>query len=494
VTGARNVTYWPDSGVQVTQVAPDAGIAATAFVEALVSTSAGYAEYPGTFAADGSGTFSIPNVPSGTPYLLVLVDGTGALRAWQLSADVVDLGYDVLGRPSVAFPTVTTPVTLDLSWPATEGWAGGDELEVTASNVDLWDPALSGSMLSTGVIATGPGVVEDWFASRAGGALPLLATGDGTYVHHLVSAVAAQPSPPASLPYVAAGSAAGPLTNVALSDVTGGTLSAVLGPPASTGSIDPDWRVTQFEAFLSSLGPAAFADAAPHRLVVGGAAHASAGATPAARGAPVLLRITAPAGAADVSGLGSLAWNRFLDPTVWAEQLTAEYVAHASYTLAPASIPFVETSTVGWSDAFVQSVSSTTIVPALGPALQPRVNGLDAFAAQVGVGTSPLLSWTAPLGTAPTSYRVGLYRLGVAGDGITTTSTPVGELIVSGTQLVIPPGLLAAGATYYARIEARVLALEPLAVVGAPPTASAAPTRIGGARRYASVLTAPFVP
>jgi hypothetical protein len=497
VTGTRLVTSWPDAGAPVSRVAPDALFPATASVEALVPAGAGYETYAGSFAVDGSGSFSIPNVPSGVPYLLVLVDGAGAVHAWQTSADVVDLGYDVLGRDGVASPSLSTPVTLDLSWP--DPWnATGDELQLTSSNVNVWDVPLATSSLTAGATATPAGTVEDWRASRAGAPLGLVQPGDAVWVHQLATHTATQTLPGggvATYDYqAAAGATPTPLTTVAISDVTGGTIAAALQPAVATGSLDPEWHVSTFESFLGAMGPSAVASS--HRLVVGAAAHASAAAaTPGARGAPVLLRLTAPAGAPDVSGLGPLAWNRFLDATLWSEWLEAVFFARVSYTASAlgATVPLVETATLTSRVAFTQSGAPTVVQPPFGPVTLPRVNGLDAFVSQAGVGLTPLLSWTMPAGVSPTSYEVTVYRLGVAADGITTTRAAVATFTTAATTLRVPANLLVAGGIYYARIDARVLGLDPLAASGTAPQ-TVAPGRAGSAASSASALTASFTP
>jgi hypothetical protein len=95
--------------------------------------------------------------------------------------------------------------------------------------------------------------------------------------------------------------------------------------------------------------------------------------------------------------------------------------------------------------------SSTVIVPKLGPARALSLNGLDATGKLSGVGMTPLLSWSAPALGAPTYYQLRLYRLYAFPDGSTARQT-LAYFYTPQTQLRLPPGILVAGENYYFQV------------------------------------------
>jgi hypothetical protein len=92
-------------------------------------------------------------------------------------------------------------------------------------------------------------------------------------------------------------------------------------------------------------------------------------------------------------------------------------------------------------------------------------------------------SWSAPVIGAPDRYVVWLRRLAVHNGA--TTAPFVATLYTTRTQLILPPGLLQAGATYFATIKAVVEAAGPVDV---------APYRASYDNGYAYTLTATFAP
>jgi hypothetical protein len=83
------------------------------------------------------------------------------------------------------------------------------------------------------------------------------------------------------------------------------------------------------------------------------------------------------------------------------------------------------------------------------------VNGASAFLQRTWVTRSPVLSWTAPSVGTPNGYVVWLYRLWVNSSG-GTGRVPVAVLYTAGTQLMIPPNLMAAGEYYFFRVRSTV--------------------------------------
>ncbi len=92
-------------------------------------------------------------------------------------------------------------------------------------------------------------------------------------------------------------------------------------------------------------------------------------------------------------------------------------------------------------------VGGTAIVPLVGPAHAPTVDGV-AFATGGTLATQPTIAWSAPTDGAnmPDRYVVGVRALGVAGNG-GTKFIFLANLATDTTSIKLPPGLLTAGAT-----------------------------------------------
>ncbi len=454
----RRVTFWldPPAALQ-TFPAPDA---ATATVEALIPDgSGGWVHYPPSPTAfDASGAASIAGVPAGS-YLLVFRDGGAVSHVVETTSSAVDLGYDVLGRPDAVPARLPTPVTYAL----TDLAPAATEVQLTSSGADLWHvAALAG---------------EDWSTTGAN----LLATGDVLYVHDLAPVVCGAYACQVATDWssqVAAG----------MTDGVAYVVAATLAPATIFGSIAVDWRTSAFELLLADMNPTATTDAAAHTLLVGASAFPLANPAPVALGgAPVLFRLQQPAGSplgtVDVYA-GPVGYGQFLD-SLWNEWRGVDFSARVAYTAPTASTPLVETVSVARREPMVPA-PLTPVAPTLGPVRVPLLNGSGAFSTLTGVGTAPTLSWSPPTTGVPTSYVVQLYWLHASGTA--SASAPVASFTVAGTstQVVVPPGLLTAGNTYYARITARFI-----------PTGDAfdsAPFRTSNLWSEAQILTGAFSP
>lgn len=484
VAGTRLVAPWPaDAPACAGAACPPAPDVATIPPAAPVAVRAlapdgqgGRVAYAGAFTAPGA--FSIPAVPAG-PYLLELVDGAGFRTLVDTSAAAVDLGYDAAGRADLARAGLATPVTLSLSGLAP--WSAGDELQLTAAGADAWHVLAPSPAPAAGDVAAA--FTEDWHAPVAGGPLGLLAAADTLYVHQLASSVDAA----SGLGFGAAAAWAS-FTGVAVADGAGASVGLGLGAPTSTAALPAGtWALSAFEAELPSVNPAATTGATPHALTVAASPHPLGAPGPAARGAPVLLRVRAPlAGAGPDPTLGALSYGRFLD-AAWSEWLGVELAASVAYTAPGAASASAEAASIGWRVPASPAPTppwAPAVTPVRAPQLTPA-GGAPAslFADLTGVGATPTLSWTAPATGAPTSYAVELFRLDAAGGA--TVRTPVATWLTAATSVALPPGLLAAGSTYYARITARAVAGDAFAT---------APLRRQEAAAWAQVLTGTFAP
>jgi len=478
VTGTRLVTYWPDAGAQPGVAAPDVAVA---HVNAIVP--AGGVSYAGTFTAGGS--FSIPNVPTGN-YVLQFVDANGMMTFVDTSASTIDLGYDALGRSGLVRSTDSTPVTFNLSGFTT--WSAGDQIQITASNADVWDSLNTGAVVAGATTAT---MLEDWFASNAARSpLNLLAAADGLYVHQLHTGSFTIGTTPHS--YQAATNATSPaLTGIALTDKTAATITPTLAPAAQTGNITVNWSLSQFEPFLTKMNPLATTDPSAHSLVVGANAFSLTAAGPVAHATPCLFSLRVPRLTVDLNYATPLSYGHFTTSITppWNEWRGVEFTGHVSYTAPGALTALDERVSVGRREP-MSPAPPTPIVPTLGPVLSPTLTstaGLanNAFSTLTGMGLTPSISWAAPATGVPTSYTVDIIRLYVPAATTVSAGVRVASWSTSNTGIALPPGVLTAGNTYYARITANLVS---------PDAFSTAPFRKVNVYAWASTLTGTFAP
>ncbi|HTT71008.1 MAG TPA: hypothetical protein VMG32_07260 [Anaeromyxobacteraceae bacterium] len=485
VSGTRLVTTWPDTGPSCSGATcpPASDVAALpppspVSVQALVPDGrGGLVAYPGTFSAPG--TFAIASVPAGS-YLLEFVDGTGFVTLVDTSATALDLGLDLAGRSPLVLPTASTPVTVNLA--GLTAWAAGDEVQITSSNADVFDVLAPSPVPAAG--DTTASAVDDWFASSDGLPLPLLAAGDVLYVHQLATLADAS----SQLSYLSA-SAFTSFSGLSLASGVAATLPAALAAPISTGSLaGGTWSRSAFEAALPAMGPLASAAAVPHLLLVGASPHPLGAAGPLARAEPDLLVLESPLGGTSADPLlGALSYGRFLDPTLWNEWRQVTFTALVSYTAAGATSALAEPVVIGRREPTSPS-PTTSLAPTLTPVESPTLTpaggtAASLFSALTGVGLTPTLAWSAPSTGSPSSYAVDLFALAAVGGA--TVATPVLTYLTSSTSVTLPPGVLASGNTYFARITARTIPGDPFAT---------APLRRLDTAAFASALTATFAP
>jgi hypothetical protein len=390
----------------------------------------------------------------------------------------VDLGQDVLGRPDQTPAATTTPVTF--SFAGMDAWNPLlERIEITSSGANLWDVVAFGPDLRGGQVAAT--VVEDWhLANGTREPLNLLDPADVLHAHQL--SVRSFYTGSAIHFYVAATHAA-PLAGdpsvpggISLQDGQSAAISARLEPLPLTATLEVDWDPAAFETHRSGLGPPARTTLgeAPHRFNIAANAFSLEYPSPSAAGSPELVAMTLPGGAARAAG--RVWYGRFL-PSHWSEWRGVTLAADVSYLAPGASVPWLEPSEIERRDAL--PVAPGPFVPVVTPVTSPRIGGADAFEDRTGVGASPILSWSAPSVGAPTGYLVEVCRLDAVGGA--TSRTPILRYATARQKVTIPPGVLEAGATYFARITA-IVSTAPIT----------APFRGASVSARASALTGTF--
>jgi hypothetical protein len=291
----------------------------------------------------------------------------------------------------------------------------------------------------------------DWLAFGAGNGLPVAAKGDAVIAYQRTYfPLPDSPVPGRSqlLRLAKKNALLSGVTGVSLADGVAGSLSAALVDAPFTETATVDARNTQFAALAPLVNPNA-TPTAFNGLFIGLAAVPHSADFPADLSARVrLVGLFLDGGAPDTVH-GPYAYGGFLDTALWKEWWTVG----ASYDVpvtAPGAAP--ATFTLNAYSDVAKVGPSVTIAPAVGPVAAPKVNGLDAFTAQPAATLQPVLSWSPPALGSPTSYIVAIYRLdNVAG---ATSWTNVFFVQLRSTSLMVPPGPLAAGSSYFAVIQA----------------------------------------
>lgn len=443
VTGTRIDTYWQDDGTTLRWPNVPAGTT----VSALLPEAGGYRELPGTIGADGH--FAIPGVGSGTYFLKLSVPGE-AVRFYETTAHVLDLGVIRSGRPDAAVARTASSLGLQLT--GLRPWVSGDELVLYSTGAQLaLSPASPPSVGSTE--ATVP-------FSLVGQRLP--AAGDVGWILQRSSATAS----PSGAPYRVVTRHATLQALATMSDGDAITVGPVpLAPPGATGTIGVDLRASEFAAALSEAGG---------RSTVPRSTSVSVRAAPRQPfGSPfvTLLRAPSTSAAADTD-FGTLAYPRFLPP--WFDEY--RYV-ESSFDVTYSGIA---ASNWGFLSAWVDRVdgSDPVVRPTLGPVQSPLIAGRDLHQPQSGVGLTPMLSWSPPALGSPTGYTVTVV------DVTTLDVKTVAFFVTTRLALELPPGLLEAGKTYLPFVYSfREPGFDP-----------AAPVRAGVPRASVARAGAPFSP
>ena len=467
VRGTAAFTYWDADG-PIGQL-PRGIYSARALVP---DGSGGHAAFEGQI--QGS-SFVIPGVPQGTYLLNVQVQGR-VPDLIETSAGDFDLGADWMGRADAVIPSLSTPVTFDVD--GLVPWNAQDRLELVSAGAGDFFPVF-GQPPVTSVPAGSTRAAQVFDFRAQSQRLIDAALGDEA----LVVQSASVPLPGTSYLYQAASAAAPTPPDFTVHDGVAETVSVVLHPIAEQGLFRADWRLTEFERYLAAMSPAAVPVA--HRLTITGAPFAGTTPSPLFQGVfpetrnPTLFFLLVPAGAPDLT-LPDLAYGRGFLPPSFVEMRAATFRARLELLAPGATTPLTSTLTMNRVEA--AAGAPEVVVPALTPARQPLVNGLDAFQPQTSVGETPTLSWTAPEVGVPTSYQVAIYRLGSYNGASVLYFAAI--LFTTGTSFQVPAGFLSAGNSYVATILARDIPGESLTV----------PYRQTWVLSNANLMTAPFTP
>lgn len=448
VTGFRLNTYFQDDGTTLVRVSPD--LAQTS-VAAFMLEGGTYRESPGAF--DPGGSYSIPDVGSGS-YLLQVTPPNLTPRFYEQSAHPVDLGAELVGRPSRLYALLSSPLTFSLT--NLEPWATGNAVTLLSTGARFNTVAAAPVAFVAGS-TSGDFTIDFSFK-------PLPAAGDLGWILQSAQRTAGTPA----VTYTVVARAAMLATTVTMADGDAATLAVPMSVPA-TGTVGMDLHRSEFLALLPTMAPSA--------TVTSGTFTVAVRAYPRTLSSTVtgaLLNLVAPAGTGDLN-LGPLSYPRPF-PAWFTECRALDYVVWAK---VPGALG-VSGTTIMLNASRLDPLPSApaVIAPLLGPVSLPKIAGRDALLPQGGVGLTPTLSWSAPSLGAPTRYAVTITEL--TGGGYVARAS----ITVTGTSVTIPPLVMVPGSVYVAVI----------AAISEPNFDFAAPNRLTAPRDLVPFVTAPFAP
>lgn len=485
VSGALSTVYWQDDGTKTSRsgiVAPPMQVSAI-----FVPNGHGYDRLPVTQGGDSS--FSVGGVPAGSYFLQLdtryppnQYQGEAVFtQLVELTTSTPDLSMVTSARPTVRAPAAPTLVTLNVSnltpWVAPSGDYTGDMFLIAGSQAHVYSrPQISGPRPAAG--ATNYTNTFDWDVGSTADyiGLPDAAKGDVEFAYQRSTRPIGSGATLGALHWA---SRFQRIDGFTLRDGVPGALDITLADVPQTGQLRASLHNGQFASLASQVNPRARPS-----IVVGGGGVSILSVphtvdfpdAPGARATSSVLWIQGPL-TVDVD-YGVVTYGQLPAP-LWQEE------RYATYTFE-IDLPTPSGSSTSWQGGFLEFVragSTEPIAPVLLPPAAPRINGMDAFAAQAGVGLQPTLSWSPPASGAPTSYvvRIDLLSQGIPPPGL----QEVAIAVYTRTSVQVPAGFLQHGNQYAATITA----------ISAPwDTIDHAPLRSGVPLRTSDCVTAVFSP
>jgi hypothetical protein len=392
---------------------------------------------PGTGQA--SGTFLIPNVER-TPYLLQF----GGSYVWATSR-TLDLSGADLGRPDVQLEAEETQLSVMLN--EMSPWQDGDDLQLHSANAGI---GYFSAASCTSPTWTPPNPGERFFSQTIDYAFSLqncgspaaridAARGDELYVTQLVSRSEAGMEFQELLRSYQTNRLEG-----------GGNMLTLRGfmqqLPTTTRTLN--YPASSFEALALAAHPTAVLTTTSLNLgILPGYTQFGAFA-----GWPDLALANGAAGQGDLVTQFTYG-NPF--PASWPQFVTALSSARVSYSVIreDGSRSTPRNFSVYTYSQQPLTGNTTPVTPQVGPPRDLRINGSVATGELSNVGLTPLLSWTPPAVGSPNYYQLRMYELFATSTG-STSRLQVASLTTTQTQVRLPPGMLAAGKTYYVEVRA----------------------------------------
>ena len=398
----------------------------------------GYTTFPVTVGPDSS--FSVAGVPFGSYFIEIdqtstrqnaVPNSNGDTQVavvertlYEASTSTPDLSIVVSKRPDVQtldFASDTTRVQINLT--GLSPFVAGDVFRMGSSQNAL-NAAFTSSDFSPRIAAGSTSVSTSLFwEPEAFGVFPDASKGDSEYFWQRgTQALASDATLSVTKSFVK-------LTGFTVVAGAANTLTATLAAPPLTGSFTADLRLSQFAALASSVHPGATPSANttfPPDVAIDSVAHSLTFPDQPINQLPGRfltffdselqgvnleapetffqeVALTTTTLATDVD-YGNIAHARFFD-SLWQESAQIFYSWDVPLPVGGAGSAIIPSG--GIYRAFIpRALLPNPVVPEIGPPTAPLINGADAFAFQSGVGTQPVISWSAPSLGAATRYKL----------------------------------------------------------------------------------------
>lgn len=390
----------------------------------------GYRFFDGTQVAEN--VLEVAGVPEGEVTAL-LSYRSGAKLVLVTSSSSIDLGFALGGREDLNFAQASTPVSVTID--GLTPWRSTDELALFSLEADALVYGLQ-NLVDQGVPQPGDTSATmsfDYFYSFQ----PLIEAGDQALLYQLSTTTAAS-----GLIYLSAQRALALPDDFEVLDGRPAAIAGQLVAPAETAAATLDWDVPGYWAAVRAVHPSAepleaFAalSALPHVEAYGQYG-----------GAPDLLLSYGTD--ADPRRTSELRYRRTV-PAGWQEFWTFGQNYLREYRATPAAQP---APYAGYIGSVVAASALVVGEPALLPARNLRVNGLDAMEDQSGTGEAALFEWDPPARGQAKTYQ--LTFLQITADGGSTVLETLGWVHTDRTSVRLPPGFLPHG-KYFVRLLAR---------------------------------------
>jgi hypothetical protein len=409
IRGTTAETCLSDSG-QTIIISPEMGNAVQVLVPNAVG---GFDTYNSTVAQDG--TFSIPNIPAGSFWLMTV--GT---KVWT-SNSTINVGYRFWGDCHQE-PVSSAGTSLQIPITGLNPWQSQDYLYFAVPNQRSTAPP---TLPATGASSTSETIPYNnllLFSS---------ANGDNAYAAQLVNASYA------GISFQSLECFSGPLP-ITVQNGMVNSFPVSLQSETQSSSVRANVRGSAFAALYPNMSRSAMTvnpgdnfrvDITPDNI------------GPSSNGLFLVLASHAFSSDTDAGDIPfanpfPVSWTPYLDYTDSAVQNLTPPGASSPFPMAVAN----RVVTAQFPTA------SNPIAPVIGPALNPQINGVSLFQDQTISSSTPVLSWQAPaLGTA---Y---IYDIEVIGFSVANGSPSVhrvDELYTTSTSIVLPQGLLSSGNSY----------------------------------------------
>jgi hypothetical protein len=478
VSGVSSLVLQQDDGTQTSVPDPNLNVIAAwaptgSIVSEVLPMGPGYVRLPASTQPDGG--FAVEGVPQGPYFLQVdeeahsstLENRTYLASFYPFVSSSPDLSWLMfVGRPDAVVAQSGVDFTLSVDglkpWnptapPGLSGWFyRGDLLEFFGTQINTW------TSMSAGLAAGATNASKRLFFNG----LPDASKGDFEYVLQFST------SPIGSGATLGQQAAVSRFARLELTvpDGTTATQSVTLADAPQTGSFNTRLAASKWAPLIRDSNPAMVP--VPGGQVYRIIAFPDPLAFPNHTGEtfPIQLASVMSPPLLDVD-YGTLSYGQVLAPA-WHEVREVMLVASTD-----ASNPY-DGNFVYWSQEAMPAAGDA--VPLIGPARSPKIQGLDAFQPQSGVGLTPVISWSPPRVGTPTSYIVYLFAASGTPRYVGLTFTLYGA-----TSLQVPPGFLEKGSTYQLVIDSFLAPWD---------TLGRAPRRTGVPFARAETVAAVFSP